>query len=350
MTIDRASIEHFREAKPARSRIARWIATALWAMCLAILLWSAFAVLLPQNLRNIHRTYGVLVCASFIGRVLQFDFALAAMGIALAAILLRRRWLAVFSTAMGILLVSPTLASLIPSSSAQPEGKPIRVMTMNLLFTNHDDSAIVYQIRKADPDVIAMQEYSDWANETLPSELADYRYRIVEPALDATGMAVYSRIPMSGEIQLPQNAMGTRNRIRAELTVDGRPVVLYAIHPSSPHNYRNIMRNRLQTADLLDAIRAETNPVIVAGDFNATETTVNLESYKSIGLASAQDLAGVGRGTTWPDVTLLKYLPRFRIDHILVSHDLTCAGTHVCGPTGSDHRPVVADLVFRQAE
>jgi endonuclease/exonuclease/phosphatase (EEP) superfamily protein YafD len=346
MTIDHATQQDTQETIAPPARIRLWLGRGLWMACAAIILWSAFASLLPQNLRNVNPLYGVVVCASFVGRVLQFDFALAGFSIAFLASLLRRRLLSLVSTTVSIILIWPTLLSLFPKTSAPAPGHPIRVMTMNLLFNNHDDSAIVYQIRKADPDVIAMQEYSQWADETFPRELAEYRYRIVQPELDATGMAVYSRIPMSGQIQFPHNAMGTRTRIRAGLTIDGRQVVLYAIHPSSPHTYANIMRNRLQTADLLDAIRAQANSVIVAGDFNATETTVNLQSYDRLGFQSVQDLSGVGRGSTWPDVTLLKYLPRFRIDHILISRELTCGSSHVCGPTGSDHRPVVADIGF----
>jgi endonuclease/exonuclease/phosphatase (EEP) superfamily protein YafD len=348
MSIDRSVMEESASLKPLRSRFSRWTGILLWCGALAIGLWMAEAYLLPQRLRITRPLYGLLASASFVARVLRFDSGLALAAIALLAVLLRRRWLIGFSGILSVILLWPTFISLLPKSPPAAQGPTVRLMTMNMIATNRAGDCILYQIRKANPDVIAFQEYSNWADDLLQHELADYSYRLMEPKPDATGTALYSKIPFTGQIVHPHNILGTRIYIRAQLQIAGQDVALYAIHPSSPHRYTNILRNRLQTADMLDELKNEKLPVIIAGDFNATEVTANLEAYESAGLESAYDLAGVGRGSTWPEVTLLKYLPRFRIDHILIGPQFTCTSARVCGPTGSDHRPVIADVGFKR--
>jgi endonuclease/exonuclease/phosphatase (EEP) superfamily protein YafD len=278
--------------------------------------------------------------------VFLFDLALFACAIFLVALFARRRWLALASAAVSLILLSPSLALLFPKSASAPSGPTVRVMSINLEAGNHSGDAILHQIRQANPDIIALQEYTDWCDDLLQRQLSDYPYRVTVPSQDSTGDAIYSKIPLWGEVQLPHTALGTRMRLRAVFRIDGQEVVMYAIHPSSPHRYSNILRNRLQTADLIDDLRRETSPVIIAGDFNATDNTPNLQAYRNFGLVNTQDVAGIGRGSTWPDTRILRHFPGFRIDHILIDRRLTCTNTKVCGPTGSDHRPIIADIAY----
>jgi endonuclease/exonuclease/phosphatase (EEP) superfamily protein YafD len=332
------------------NRWARAVRAMLWVGLAVIGAWFIEAYFVPQDLNDTRPLHALAAVVSFFGRVFRFHLGVAACAIAGTAILLSARKLAMAAASLSLILLWPTFASFLPKSSPPVAGKTIRVMTINLMANNRYDAGIVYQIRQANPDVIAMEEYTDWADDVLPRELPEYRYRCIAPKTDATGMAVYSKLPISAEVQPIHNRLGTRIRLRATLQIDGRPVVFYAIHPSTPEHYINILRNRLQTLDLVNDIRNETDPVIVAGDFNATETTPNLHAYNRLGLQSAWDIAGVGRGSTWPDVTWLKHLPGVRIDHILIGRPLTCRYVRVCGPTGSDHRPVVADVGFCKAQ
>ena len=56
------------------------------------------------------------------------------------------------------------------------------------------------------------------------------------------------------------------------------------------------------------------------------------------GLRSAQGAAGYGFGFTWP-----AKFPMARIDHIMV-RGVVPTKAWVMAPTGSDHRPVVAEI------
>src|SRR5207248_6691501 len=102
-----------------------------------------------------------------------------------------------------IILLTPTIASLFPKHPAPAAGQTVRIMSMNLMFSNRDASAILYQIHQANPDVIAIQEYTQFAEELLTRELSDYPFHLTDPDdnEDSRGMAIFSKIPMQGEIQ-----------------------------------------------------------------------------------------------------------------------------------------------------
>ena len=95
-------------------------------------------------------------------------------------------------------------------------------------------------------------------------------------------------------------------------------------------------------------MRAETLPVIAAGDFNFTQETPNEAALKNVGLQDGFEQSGQGRGSTWPvDPPWMQWLPGVRIDHIFVSRQLTCTHFFVGGYDGLDHLPIVADVGVR---
>lgn len=347
MSICSSSVYETPTVDVSKRSIMQRVRALVWAALILIAIWMAGAYLLPQDLHDTGAVYSVAACLSFVARVLRFHMAIATGVIALIGLLLRSWRMTVCALPLSIILLVPTIASLRPKHPGPAAGPTVRVMSMNLMFSNRDASAILYQVHQANPDIIAIQEYTQWADDLLTRELKDYPYRLTDPDdnEDSRGMAVFSRVPMQAELQQMQGSL-SRKQIRATFMLDGQPVVLYNIHPASPQSMAAIMRNRVETADLVEQLEQEHDPIILAGDFNATETTPNLHAYESFGLCSTHDLAGWGRGSTWPDVGLLKHLPGFRIDHILIGGQLTCTDDHVGGPTGSDHRPVIADIAY----
>jgi endonuclease/exonuclease/phosphatase (EEP) superfamily protein YafD len=317
-----------------------------WTAFGLLLSWLILAYVMPQDLRNTTSVYGILVYVGFVARVLHFHLAIASAILAMLALLLRERKLALLTGILSFVLFWPTLISMFPKSPAPAAGPTVRVMSINLLASNRNGEVIVKQIRAANPDVIAIQEYSSFADELLRQELTDYPHRLTEPdPVGTSGMAIFSKVPIRPEVSNLKNYMDGR-KMRAVLQIGGRDVVFYDIHPTSPSFINSVLRNRVQTADLIEELQEEPRPIIIAGDLNATETTANLAAYREMGLSSTHDLAGFGRGTTWPSTSILKYLPGFRIDHIFISKELTCTHSEVCGQTGSDHRPIVADIAL----
>ena len=88
-------------------------------------------------------------------------------------------------------------------------------------------------------------------------------------------------------------------------------------------------------------------PRIVAGDFNATESSGVVQTLLNTGLRDAYSSASVGYGFTHGH-SLLKGLSFLRIDHILVSADIAVADAFTGGQEASQHRPVIADLYLHR--
>ena len=107
--------------------------------------------------------------------------------------------------------------------------------------------------------------------------------------------------------------------------------------------------SRLQFAGLLEALSAEKLPYVVGGDFNLTETTPQHRDFAAIGARDAHDLAGRGRGATWPVNGVFRYPPGLRLDHVYVGNDLVAVRCEAGEGRGSDHRPVVADVALTAA-
>jgi endonuclease/exonuclease/phosphatase (EEP) superfamily protein YafD len=341
------------DASPRR-RVRSLLVRLTWACTVVAVLLLAFSYLLPQDLRRTGRLYTPAVALAFYGRTFTFHTGVALVVAAVVGAALRRRRLGLFAFVASMVALTPTAWSYAPKDSPPPapDAPNLRVMSMNLYVANRNAAKIVAQIRAADPDVIVLQEFTPFAQTVLQSAFADrdYPHRFLMPQLDPSGNAVYSRLPFV-ERPSPDQSTGTTGRserIRAVISVGGRPVVIYAVHPASPGSVHAIWLNRQQTANLLERVRQEDEPVLVAGDFNFTDEAANATALRGAGLVSAHDLAGTGRDSTWPFApTSRRYLPGVRIDHVFLDRRLTCTKFGVAGDSGSDHRPIVADVAFR---
>jgi endonuclease/exonuclease/phosphatase family metal-dependent hydrolase len=134
------------------------------------------------------------------------------------------------------------------------------------------------------------------------------------------------------------------------------PVTVVNVH-AYKHGW--LERHRLMEALLVEDVIPEKGPLILGGDFNTNDRS---ETYRMIQqhLTNAHDEAGCGFGFTFPTASkfwslrLLGPLPRFplpaliRIDHIFYSsHFTTLKSYTVSDSGGSDHLPVVAELVLQ---
>lgn len=342
--------------------IARGLSGITWIAVLAAGFIIAFGYLYPQDFQAQSRLAKFLNCCAFGAQVLQFHLGVAAAVAMVAALLIRRRALWAVATVVLLAGVTPTALSWLPKDPPPAAGPTLRVHSVNILFRNAHLDRAVAEMERVDADLIALQEWSDWHEENLLPLLVDrWPHTLTAPHGGTAGMAVLSKRPLL-ETSSPDGRdllIGT-NWVRMQRVViehEGRRIAVYNVHPASPGNLRAAVSNQKQTIDMLKVLDAETLPSMMIGDFNAHTATGNLELFRDSGYAEVHELAGHGPGWTWPRKQgnrrlhqVVRNLPGVRIDHCLLSGELTATSAEVGRDHGSDHLSVIADVGWRRFE
>ena len=311
----------------------------------------AFAHVWPQSYGRSADWYVAVSWVAFLIRVFEFHIALVVAVIGLLA-LVRRRWrVALFAAPVVLLLILPTVVRQIaPPDPPAGRGPTLRVMTINLLVSNEDTAAVVDEIDDAHPDVVVFQEYDATWHDALRAEVArTFPHVRYETRSDSFGAAIYSRKPFIGaeERVMLGHEMDQTPETRNAVDLGGTDVAIYNIHTLPPSGLDYTRRGREQFADLLQVLRSDDTPRIVAGDFNVTADTPQHDAIGKLDLVDAWDLAGRGRGATWPANSFLAFVPGVRLDHLYLSEELTVMKVRRADANGSDHRPVIADVRLR---
>lgn len=264
-----------------------------------------------------------------------------------------RRWLllppALFVIAFHLWWVLPdyTGGSPIPTDA---EGAPsFRLVTANVLYGNTRLDEFAAALAAYEPDVVFVQEHDRRvagaiAGSGLTDELTHSR-EAYAPGW-RTGIAVYSRFPLEN---LDVFFITNRPVIRADITVDGETLRLFAIHSVSPGGRWVVNPWNEGWRDYIARFETEAVPFIVAGDFNMTQHHRWYGELKEIGLKNCHEERGRGNATTWPygnGRLLYRVFPPIRIDHIFASAGVTCISIAEGEAIGSDHRPVIADIAI----
>lgn len=218
-------------------------------------------------------------------------------------------------------------------------GRPLRVLTINLLVGKADAYHVVELVRRLDPDVLSTQELTFGAVGVLDALGLKtlMPHRLLEPEPDASGSGLYAKHPLqplTGVV--PQSG---RNMPAARLALPGGPVEIVDVHPHPPVG--PAVAAWQQALDTLppasaDAVR------ILAGDFNATLDHVPLRRVLARGYKDAADQVGAGLIPTWPANRWLP--PIITIDHVLVDRRVGVRDVSVHTVPGTDHRTVFAEL------
>ena len=333
-------------------RLGAVLAVPLWMIVVASVACLSLAWAWRFDPDATSRPVRLLQSGLFYVRVFQFAMALGLVACAgLALVLLRWRLLIVALLAAGPWLALE-VARAVPAEPVAANGPKIRLASMNVYAFNDDTEAILAAARELDADVLLMQEFntsSGGRSRELEALREMYPY-VVSPRdfSKITGMrAVFSRYPV--ELAADHANVGqSDNRRRVEVILpSGHRLAVYSVHHSSPGMPSTVMGNMQQARSLVASLPAEQMPAVWAGDFNASTWTPQLSWLRGAGLTEAFDAAGTGRGATWPFGNQLgdaKYLPSVRIDNIFMNKGVTALASGVGPFTGSDHRPVWADL------
>ncbi len=239
-----------------------------------------------------------------------------------------------------------------PAVERTEAGAPLRVMSVNVLVVNRRHDDVVAAVERAAPDIVALQEISR-AWHPVVERLAR-RLPYVAPAdwrTQPSDNILLSRHPVvESRLALPPGRVRWFAHVEATVDVNGRRIRVLAVHPPLPAGplLTDIRQAHL---DYYARVAAATElPLLIVGDFNITPYSPRFRAllrdgglrYVHLGWAWPRSWPSANRGS------YQRYVRGFPIDHVLTSRHFAVAGARAAEDVGSDHYPIVTDLVLRQ--
>lgn len=220
----------------------------------------------------------------------------------------------------------------------------LQVLTSNLRLGRVDAGDLVREIRERDIDVLMVQELTAEAAERLEAAgLGDLLpYALLRPGPGARGTGLYSRYALSA-VDVPgyyENAVVAATLV---LRQDGAAVrmTVASVHPRSPwpdfaEQWSAEISRMSAWADGL------VGPVVIAGDFNATNDHRQMRRFFTAGYVDGAARAGGGYLATFPSDR--PYPPLIAIDHVLTRGGPVTTSIASVTVSGTDHRAVAATV------
>jgi endonuclease/exonuclease/phosphatase family metal-dependent hydrolase len=257
-----------------------------------------------------------------------------------AALVLRRRAIAVAAVAAGVALAAVVAPRSI-GEEARPGSQRLTVLATNLLFGAADPRRVAALAR--DADVVVLTELPGGVLPRFDAAGlgARFPHRVLDVGVSRrrNGTAILSREPLT-RLPVPETGVA---QPAALVRRRGRPDVrVHAVHPPPPIDGERIAQWRASLEALLPAGPGEPLTVL-AGDFNATLDHAALRAVLDRGLVDAADAVGAGLRPTWPRAARR---PPITIDHVLADRRIAVRAFTVHDVAGTDHSAVVADLVL----
>ncbi len=268
-----------------------------------------------------------------------------ALPCALAALVLRRRLpLAGF---LAVLLLNgwflgQAVLQRAPNATADaaPRGQSVRLMSFNVNYGNLDVARLLAEIEAADADLVFLSEIVPAHRPLMQALSRRYRYAALPAAGGGHGEALFSRFPL-GPLER-RRASEQASLWIVELALPDGPVTLYGGHPLPPMStfLDEVHRRWFAAADAALAARPEGERSLLVGDLNATPWSPRL-----LALLQAHDLHWTGPWAgSWPS-GLAPWLG-LPIDHLLVGAGIAVRSARLGAPAGSDHRPLIVELLL----
>lgn len=248
-------------------------------------------------------------------------------------------------------------------ASEKNNGSIIKVLCYNIHHANPpsiadsiDIQAIAKVIIEQQPDLVALQEvdvFTSRSGKTLHqaeelarrSNMRAYFAKAIDYGGGEYGVAILSKHPLEATKNYPlPTAAGTGGEQRTLATAEislpgGKKIVFACTHLDAQRNDTNRI---LQAKKILDILRTETLPVILAGDFNAVPSSAVIRIFDSY---FTRTCLNDHCAFTFPEVNpertidFITFAPKGKFK--VIEHKV------IAETYASDHRPVTATLMLQ---
>ncbi len=242
-----------------------------------------------------------------------------------------------------ILLACLNYAFVLPlyfGKPSPPSGPTTRVMLMNLNAGNENTEQVLATIRKADPDLLLLEEVTPkWAIE-LDVLNADYPHRIAEPQEGCFGIMLLSKYPLAHEKIVQIGDAGVPSII-TDVHFPHSTVSVIGTHLLPPIGAEDSKYRNNQLTELPPIVMEQKHPVLLIGDLNVSPFSYWFKRVVSESRLE-NSMKGFGFQPTWPSNNRFLRIP---LDHVLHSSEIKIHHRMVAGDVGSDHFPVIVDFL-----
>lgn len=225
------------------------------------------------------------------------------------------------------------------------------IMTYNVGNGLARPQALADALRASQADVIGLQELSHAQADALGDSIADvYPHQVLWPA-GIPGKGLLSKFPVAHAEQIEIHPR--RPDLVTSLSIDSSELRVIVAHPPPPrvHLRQGIIHTEhggKQFAHLVQ-IASSGEPTILLGDFNMRENNYAYAQLINAGLIDAFRQVGA-QGFTFPTRRgRVRLRPVLRLDYIWHSTHLTPLEARIGSDAGSDHLPLLVDMLWPAA-
>jgi endonuclease/exonuclease/phosphatase (EEP) superfamily protein YafD len=300
--------------------------------------------------------YGCITIVSVYAQPLYFLFDLFAefrtqlvlFGAIFAGVcLIKRNCVASIIAVMAVALNTQDFVKIYDNQAStveyiMPQPPSLRLMHFNVYAYNTDYAAVQAEIERNNPDVLFMVEATTPLQDQLKAINEQYPYRFPKMGENWNQFLFFSKIPIVSAkiVRFPK----VGNRL-LHVVLQGKKGVFHfvGVHTPSPTNATRMRDRDRHLGVIANYVATLKEPVIVAGDHNATPFAKAFRDYISqSGLRNTQ-------------LQLLPYFSwscdvppflRIPIDQVLVSPTIGVVDKKVGNCVGSDHLPIIVDVVL----
>lgn len=233
-----------------------------------------------------------------------------------------------------------------PQHTPAGSGTELVVMEQNLRFGRANLNDLVNHVAQHRPDLVILTEVTEsnqshlskaW-RKLLPHQAgrAGLDYDPQTGRSDGTATMIFSRYPLQ---VLDRGPAYTVSNVAVRIQVQDQSVTVIAAHPTNPvQSLHQWLADYARLAELCQ--RHTSEPLIVAGDLNATAEHLPLRELKArIGLTDA----ALGQG--WQPSFPAQWLPPLiQIDHVLATKQFQATGQQTLRVADTDHLGLLVTL------
>jgi len=238
-------------------------------------------------------------------------------------------------------LVWPWLTAPQPVVTSTTES--FRVLHANVLYTEPDEQRIRTLVREEGPDLFVLQELTREMRDRLTDFRRTYPHQLFIWSKGPSHLWVCSKTPF----RVDTVAIRANRTARIQTRIQGRDLTLISLHPRTPIFPTWFPDRNQRLAYAARLARQERQPMIWLGDFNITPwSPVYTQVLDHPELISCR--RGFGLSPTW-----ISWLPaplRIPIDHAFINAGLEVVNFRTRHLTDSDHRALIVDLRFANAQ